>query len=174
MALMDLRSGTRVPEQGHDWDATYVAIAPALLRYAHKLVGPGEASDIVQECFVRAMRTHRAPERTEELRPWLFRIASNLALDLLRRRRRWGLLPLPRRLAASPPDISEAELVRAALSRIPPEHAIALVLRLYERMSREEIANVLGVPVATVKARLWRGRLNFVAAYRRLGGERHG
>jgi RNA polymerase sigma-70 factor (ECF subfamily) len=104
----------------------------------------------------------------------LFRIASNLALDVLRRRKRWGLLPLPRRIAVPPPDTSEAELVRKALSQIPPEHVVVLVLRLHERMSREEIANVVGITESAVRARLWRGRLNFVAAYRRLGGEGHG
>jgi RNA polymerase sigma-70 factor (ECF subfamily) len=151
-----------------DWDATYRSEAPSLLRYAQRLVGPDQATDIIQDCFIRAMRAGRRPEGSEQIRPWLYRIVTNLAVDVLRRRRRWRFAPLGSVTATSNARSGEVELVRAALQEIPSEQAVTLVLRLHERMSRAEIASVLGISESAVKARLVRGRLNFVAAYRRL------
>jgi RNA polymerase sigma factor (sigma-70 family) len=153
-----------------DWDATYRSEAPALLRYAQRLVGPEQATDIIQDCFIRAMRAAHQPEAPEQIRPWLYRIVTNLAVDALRRRRRWRFAPLESANAITNSQSSEVELVRAALQQIPTEQAVTLVLRLHENMSRAEITRVLGISESAVKARLVRGRLNFVAAYRRLQG----
>lgn len=151
-----------------DWDETYRSEAPALLRYAQRLVGPEQATDVVQDCFLRAMRVPQPPDGPDQIRPWLFRIATNLALDTLRRRRRWRFAPLESVTATTNARSTEVELVRAALQEIPPDQAVTLALRLHEKMSRAEIARVLGISESAVKARLVRGRLNFVAAYRRL------
>lgn len=151
-----------------DWDAIYRMEAPALLRYAQRLVGPEQAADLVQDGFVRAMRASHRPDARGEIRPWLYRIVTNLALDTLRRRRRWRFAPLASVTATSSAGSTDVELVRAALQEIPGDQAVTLVLRLHERMSRSEIARVLGISEAAVKARLVRGRLNFVAAYRRM------
>jgi RNA polymerase sigma-70 factor (ECF subfamily) len=159
---------------GLDWNALYQAEGPALMRYVQRLVGPTEAPDLIQECFIRAMRAGRQPIRREELRPWLYRIITNLALDALRRRRRWRLAPLDRARHAEAPSTAENEIVRAALGAIAPDQAAALVLRLQERLSRAEIAAVFGISESAVKGRLVRGRLSFVTEYRRLGGMRNG
>lgn len=151
-----------------DWDATYRSEAPALLRYAQRLVGPEGAGDVIQESFVRAIRATNRPDAQEELRPWLYRIVTNLSLDTLRRRRRWRFAPLDSVTAATNARPDDVELVRAALQEIPAEQAVTLVLRLHEKMSRAEIAHLLAISESAVKARLVRGRLNFVAAYRRL------
>lgn len=153
------------------WEAIYEAEGPGLVRYVVRLVGPAEAADVVHDAFIRAMRAQRAPSRADEARPWLYRIVTNLALDVLRRRRRWRLVPWEgARLAPDMRDGDDDGLVRAALQSIPPDQAVALVLRLHERLSRAEIAALLGISESAVKGRLVRGRLRFVDAYRRLGG----
>ena len=150
-----------------DWDAVYAAHAADLGRYLRRLVRDQEtAADLVQETFVRAMSARRIPPAAE-MRPWLFRIASNLAVSHLRRSRIRGLLRLdpPADLSTA---IDEAEHVRLALRSIAPEQAVTLVLALHEGLSRREIARLLGIGEEAVKSRLARGRLNFAAAYRRI------
>lgn len=157
---------------GSDWQSLYQSEGPALMRYVQRLVGPTEAPDLTHECFIRAIRADRQPTRREEIRPWLYRIITNLALDALRRRRRWLFVPFDRARGTAAPATTESEIVRAALSAIAPDQAAALVLRLQERLSRAQIAEVMEISESAVKGRLVRGRLNFVAAYRRLGGMR--
>jgi RNA polymerase sigma-70 factor (ECF subfamily) len=158
------------PSGDRDWDAVYRAEGPGLVRYARKLVGAVEGDDLLQECFIRAIRSERQPTQSQEVRRWLYRIITNLALDTLRRRRRWHFFPLDHLQRAPELGGDDSATVRAALRAIPPEQAVTLVLRLHERLSRADIAAILEVSESAVKGRLVRGRLNFVAAYRRLGG----
>ncbi len=71
--------------------AALTEIRPELLRYLTRLTGnPYGAEDILQSSYVRAHEAlDRAPSTSDEIRRWLFRIATNLALDELRRRKRW-------------------------------------------------------------------------------------
>jgi RNA polymerase sigma-70 factor (ECF subfamily) len=151
------------------WAARYERHGPDLARYLRRFVRDADqASDLMQETFVRAMRAKRLPERESEYRPWLYRIASNLAIDHLRRPRPLDIARVFRH--AAPPPIEEMDQVRAALRAIPPEQAVALVLALHEGFSRREIAQTQAVSEEAVKSRIARGRLNFAAAYRRLEG----
>jgi RNA polymerase sigma factor (sigma-70 family) len=120
----------------------------------------------MQETFVRALRAKRTPTLTE-MRPWLFRIASNLAMTHLRRPRWPDVLSLRRHVMADVP-FEEGEQVRQALRSIPPDQAVTLALAFHEGFSRREIAEMLGVTEEAVKSRVARGRLNFTAAYARL------
>lgn len=153
-----------------DWEEVYRSVGPRLLRQLERLVGPETAPDLVHECFIRAIRSQRTPHDADQLRYWLFRIATNLARDELRRRQRWmrlvRLLPRP----DPPRAAAEDDQVRAALQRMPPDQAIALVLRLGEGLKPRELARLLGVSESAVKSRLARGRLAFVAEYRKLEG----
>jgi RNA polymerase sigma-70 factor, ECF subfamily len=171
MTQMNSRVRPRdTPASGWDWAAVYEAEGPTLQRYVQRLVGPADARDVLQEGFIRAMSAEKRPPRQDELRPWLYRIVSNLAIDVLRRRRRWRFLPLQHARSELAESSAESEIVRAALASIAPDQAVVLVLRLHERLSRAEIARALGISESAVKGRLVRGRVNFVAAYRRLGG----
>jgi RNA polymerase sigma-70 factor, ECF subfamily len=170
MTEMNTRARPAFAPVSWDWAAVYEAEGPTLQRYVRRLVGPADANDLLQECFSRAMSAERRPPRREEVRPWLYRIVSNLAIDTLRRRRRWRFLSLDHARSEPAQTSPESEIVRAALVAIAPDQAVALVLRLHERLSRAEIAQALGISESAVKGRLVRGRLNFVAAYRRLGG----
>lgn len=156
-----------------DWAEVYRAHAPALVRYLRRLVRDQElARDLVQDCFHRAMRAGNVPP-AGEIRPWLYRIASNLAISAMRKSRLRAVVRFEP--SVMPFDGEEtSHRVRQALASIPPDQAVALVLQLHEGFTRREIAEMLGRSEDTIKSRLARGRLNFVAAYRRIdrGGAR--
>ena len=154
-----------------DWARVYELHAPALLRYLRRLAwDSATAEDWMQETFERAQRAGRVPVDAE-LRPWLYRIATNLAVDHLRRRRLLAFVPFSgaERDERSPFN-AESDLVRRALQSIPLQQAVALVLRLHEGFSRAEIAHLLGVSERKVKDHLERGRESFARAYRREAG----
>lgn len=158
-------------ERAVDWERAYLLHAPALLRYLRRLCGDQmTAEDLMQETFERAARASTQSGESG-LRPWLFRIATNLAVDYLRRRRRLAFLPFigTERDERSTFDY-EGEIVRRALRAIPAEQAAALVLRIHQRFSRAEIAAMTGVSERVVKDRLKRGRENFAREYRREAG----
>lgn len=153
-----------------NWTAAYERDAPDLLRYLRRFVRTTDrAEDLLQETFVHAMAADRVPTE-DELRPWLYRIASNLAISQLRRDRRRALLSFRHSQPESRSiQIEDLEHVRIALRSIPPDQAIALVLTVHHGFSRTEAASILMIPPETLKTRLARGRLNFAAAYGRIG-----
>lgn len=154
-----------------EWDFAYRTHAPALLRYLRRLSRSQEiAEELMQETFGRAIRSGAGPDATDEMRPWLYRIATNLAIDQLRRERRLRFLPFLGNEVAPERNSDEIDSVRRVLRAIPPDQAVALVLRLHEGFAPREIGELLGVTEAAVKSRLVRGRRNFVIAYRRIGG----
>ena len=160
-------------ERAVDWERAYSLHAPALLRYLRRLSrDPATAEDLMQETFERAARAGRIPGEAD-VRPWLYRIATNIAIDHLRRRRRFAFLPFSgsERNDRAAFDV-DADVVRSALRSVPPEQATALVLRLHEGFSRAEIAQLTGVSERVVKERLERGRESFAQAYRREVGAR--
>jgi RNA polymerase sigma-70 factor (ECF subfamily) len=149
----------------------------ALFRHALRIVGTSaDAEDVVQDALLSAWRSIRSFEGTS-FRAWLFRIATNRALDVLRARKRRPELPL------DPPtdegdDVSWAEpvapgpdlvqiasdretlaLVETALGSVPAEQRTALLLRDVEGFAYEEIAVITSVEIGTVKSRIHRGRL---------------
>jgi RNA polymerase sigma-70 factor (ECF subfamily) len=133
----------------------------------HRLLERAEdAEDAVQATFVHAFRALPRFRGDSTLRTWLFRIATNEALGLLRRRR-----PEATTVDEAPagPDTAGAVVerlaVRTALARLTPDHRAILVLRLWEELSYEEIAAVLGISMPAVKMRLNRARAEFRRYY---------
>lgn len=157
----------RIATSDVPWEAVYEAHAQDIARYLRHFVRDEQvALDLMQDTFARAMRAAGRPP-AGELRPWLFRIASNLAVSHLRRPR-WADLFALRRHAAVESRFEETEQVRQALRSISPDQAIALTLAFHEGFGRREIARLLGCSKETVKSRIARGRLAFTAAYSRL------
>lgn len=158
-----------------DWRVLYERYSGEMVRYLLKVTGdPEMARDLAQETFIHGMDRDNQLRDRARVRPWLYRIATNLALSHLRRHRLSTWFGARSEDAADRTDTidramltAEADHVRRALRAIPGPQAACLVLR--ERgFSRHEIAEICGIGEEAVKSRLARGASAFVTAYRRL------
>lgn len=135
-----------------------------------------DANEIVQEAFLRVYRGLAAFEGSSSFFTWLYRIVSNLAIDLIRKpsRRESEPLdparvedgidqPLVSRIDGSDPEdvVRRAEIrvqIEAALSELPPYHRGVILMREVEGMSYEEMADAMGVSKGTIMSRLFHAR----------------
>ena len=144
-----------------------------LLRYLVFLTNHREtAEDLFQETWMRVLQRGPQYDGRARFETWLFTIARNLVIDLSRKRKTSSLDALrepeemgqafePVSAEISPLEIcqtqQEASRVAAALGKVDALQREALVLRFHEEMSLEEISQVTGAPLSTVKSRLYRG-----------------
>jgi RNA polymerase sigma-70 factor (ECF subfamily) len=137
-----------------------------MYQVAYRLTGnPDDAADVVQEALLR-VRKGLETYQPGSLEGWLARIVTNVFLDEVRRRRRRPTEALPvepdRVLPASPAaDEASAELsaeIQAALTSLPDDFRVAVVLCDVADLPYEDIAVATGVPVGTVRSRIHRGR----------------
>ena len=115
------------------------------------------AEDLTQETFVRAYRARNRYTPTAPPGAWLRRIGVNLAISHLRRQKLARFLPARLYVAPDRRDYDRAEardVVEKALTALSPKLRAAVVLHYYEGLTREEIAEVLGVPAGTVASRI--------------------
>jgi RNA polymerase sigma-70 factor (ECF subfamily) len=124
---------------------------------------PVMAQDLAQEAFVRAHRGLSGFRGQAQVRSWLYRIATNLALNAVQRRREYPAETLPDRPAQYDPAsdaVNQAlrEDLESAIAELPDKLKKPLVLREYEGMSYQEIADTLDLPINTVRTRILRGR----------------
>lgn len=137
-----------------------------LVRMLYQMVrNPDDAVDLAQETFVRAWRGVRGFDGRHAFTTWLHRIATNAAIDFMRRQSRRPLpvelqedaLPAPR----APQPMDEAHIhrrIESVLFSLPPEQRAVLVLREMEEYSYEEIARLVGCSQGTVMSRLFHAR----------------
>jgi len=149
----------------------------AVLRVATRLVGPDDADDVTQDAFLRAFHRLGKLRQAGAFRAWLMRIVQHSALDVLERRRRvderlTGEHP-PHEPAheRTPARLLEEDERRTRLGHklalLRPDYRILLVLRDHEGWSYEEIADVTGTPLGSVKGRLHRARRELIDLLRR-------
>lgn len=152
-----------------------------LLNFVYRTVGDRErAQDLVQETFVRVYRHMERFDQTKKFSTWIYTIASNLAKNELRNRSRNPLVlfqaikqnwdadhrPLEwEDTQYKPDDLFRKrhlkEKVDEAVAQLPEHHRIVFVLRELEGKTYEEISDITGVNLGTVKSRLNRARNNF-------------
>lgn len=145
-----------------------------------------EAMDLTQETFLKAYRALPGWRPEARFGTWLFQIAHNATLDVLRRRQRISFVSLeaglPDEETLDPHDgkpLPEEQLhgkqriglLERALRELPLEQREVLLLRELEDMSYAEIAATLGINEGTVKSRLARARVAALAHYRHHAGE---
>lgn len=126
-----------------------------------------DAEDATQEAFVAALRRAGGFRGEAAFSTWLYRIAVNAATDQARRRGRARTVPLETeeagRGAAAVGDpsgaVATALTVRAALRVVPEDFRIALILCDLYGFGHAQAAEILGIPIGTVKSRVFRGRL---------------
>lgn len=125
-----------------------------------------DAEDAMQATFVRAFRELPRFRGDSSARTWLYRIAVNEALGMLRRRR--DLAPPDEQVPGTADtglSATERIAVQVALARLKPDHRAVLVLRFWEELSYEEVAEVLGLSLSAVKMRVKRARDAFRKCY---------
>src|SRR4051795_9963591 len=166
-----------------------------LTAYSYRMLGsPFEAEDAVQETFIRAWRGLDRFEGRAAVRSWLYRIATNVCLDMLGGRERrarpmdfgpsrepveanlniptevtW-LQPVPDALVADPAELTESrETIRlafvAALQHLPPRQRAVLILCEVLKWQATEVAELLDTTVASVNSALQRARATLDAAH---------
>jgi len=145
------------------------------------------ADDLVQEVFLQVYQSADSFDTSRRFKPWLFTIAANKARDMLRSRRRRPEMPLDAEITSeagsgqsfldfladdslSPAGAAsldeQRECVRKILEGMPERLREALVLSYYHGFPYKEIAEILGVPLGTVKSRLHAALAHFGRAYR--------
>ncbi|MBI4081078.1 MAG: RNA polymerase sigma factor [Candidatus Lambdaproteobacteria bacterium] len=150
-------------------------------RFAYRMLGSlAEAEDLSQEVFLRLWRHAGRWEPRARLATWLHRVAYNLCLDVLRRRRNVALddVPEPADPGIGPADalLQEqiARAVEAALARLPERQRAALVLVHYEGLSGVEAAEALACSEEALESLLARGRRTLRQRLANLRNERSG
>ena len=148
---------------------------PQLLGYISKLNGSDHSSeDVFQETFKRVHeKSHTF--KGERLKPWIYRIATNIVFDRARRKKRLKFVSLNissedgkaeavAMIQASPDSDPKHQIlkkerahkVRQALETLPQRQKAALVLSYYQQLSYTEVADVMGCSVGTVKTQVFR------------------
>ena len=140
---------------------------------AYRTIGREEdARDVCQETFLRAFRALPGFRGQAKFSSWLYRIALNLCRDWVRRERRAPVVQPPEDVdlmelaaAAEPSESIEdlvarkdlSRLVEQAMALLPEEQRTAIVLKEYHGLTFQEIAELVGCPLSTVKTRLYQG-----------------
>jgi RNA polymerase sigma-70 factor (ECF subfamily) len=155
-------------------DALYSAyksrIYTFLLRF---LADPELADDVTQEAFTKAFSALPKLARGTKVLPWLYKVASNTAIDHVRRRKRftWIRIGAMQDTSHEPHSadessaVGEREHVQAVLRTLPPENAVALLLHALEGYSYKEIAEIQGASLTAVRSRIARARIAFKEGY---------
>ena len=140
---------------------------------AYRTIGREEdARDVCQETFLRAFRALPGFRGQAKFSSWLYRIALNLCRDWMRRERRSPMMQAPEGVdlmeLAAETEPSESiedlvarqdltEVVKRAMARLPEGQRTAIVLKEYHGLTFQEIADLVGCPLSTVKTRLYQG-----------------
>ncbi|CAH1209666.1 ECF RNA polymerase sigma factor SigW [Paenibacillus plantiphilus] len=134
-----------------------------------------EAEDVVQETFLRVYKNLDRYDDTMKFSTWIYRIATNLCIDRLRKRKPsfsldaetgdhdgidgYSMIPSDDRTPESELMLSDTQrIIHNAIETLPAKYKSVMVLRYLQDMSLQEIGDVLELPVTTVKTRVHRGR----------------
>jgi RNA polymerase sigma-70 factor (ECF subfamily) len=149
----------------------------AAYRFILRMVGSREeALELTQDTFIKAWQALPQWQPQAQFRTWVFRIASNAAMDLLRRRRIVEIVPLEEDYDAPAQGAGpEAQLesrqrlsaLESALADLPAEQRAAILLREIEGLSYAEIGAALDIHEGTVKSRIARAREALASAVRK-------
>jgi RNA polymerase sigma factor (sigma-70 family) len=161
-ATADLGARLAAGEEGAI-DDVYAVLGPMVLGYLRRFVPRDEAEDVLQRVFYEVWRHRDRYDPTRSLEAWVLGIARKRAIDQLRRRHA-NVVPIEELRDIAGDDGRElaeryarASEVRGALERLSAEQREVLTLAYFGELSQSEIADRLGVPLGTVKARAFRG-----------------
>ena len=156
-----------------DFQKIFDTFQPKILRYLSRLIGEGEAEDLTQETFVKVHRSLENFRGDSQLSTWIYRIATNTALDKMRQPSFQQVeqvsvsdetdeAKIPDR--QKPPVEKELirdemnDCIRGYIEKLPDDYRAVLVLSEWEGLRNGQIADILGVSLDTVKIRLHRAK----------------
>ena len=142
------------------------AFAELFARYRDRLYGffrrrlndPGRAEELAQEVFLAVLRRSAQYEPRALFRTYLYAIAVRMLVAERRKARVVQTADPPTDTSGGPAQDSEL-IIRDALAQLDSEHREVVMLREYEQLSYAEIPDTLGIPVNTVRSRLFRARM---------------
>ena len=151
------RRGSRAAQQ-----RLYECCHQRVYRLLVRMVGRGDADDLLQQVFLQVFRTLRQFSGQSRFETWLYRVSVNESLQHLRKQRRRRWVSLEGDFMDHKPnherDLDHKELMEHALARLEPELRSLFLLREVEKLSYAEIAAALQIPEGTVASRLSRAR----------------
>lgn len=170
MELSDAELARKCRQGDRDaWRLFVRRASPLVHRITVRILGRGaEADDAGQEVMMRLYRSIGSYDPTRPMAPWIARVSYNAALQQLQKRGRPGAAGDPAALeglhdgaVSSEQRLGDAQvgaIVRAALERLSPEDRVLVGLSYEDGFSNSEVAEATGMPVGTVKTRLFRAR----------------
>lgn len=141
------------------FEAIYQRLSPGVFNYSVRLLGDWHlAEDVLVETFSKFARSDL--DTHGNLKAWLYRVATNACYSLLRKKKT-ELKSFEQQLRmyfSNPgPDFTKEMRVQRLLSKLPEYQRIVVILKFYERMTYQDIADVLCCPLGTVKSRMHQG-----------------
>lgn len=174
MTLQTISSANPPDELTSQVVALYAQYQTATCAYLYSLVGEWElANDLNQELYLRLFRTRLQLPGIENPRAWVYQIATNLALNAIKRRQHFAWLPWHQASNEAhlvwQHDLESAtadrEQLEQALAQLPTDYCAALLLYSGHGFSIREIATALQISEGAVKVRLHRARALFAEVY---------
>jgi RNA polymerase sigma-70 factor (ECF subfamily) len=162
-----------------EFQEIYAVFQPKILRYMARMVGENEAEDLTQEVFIKIGAVLGTFRGEASLSTWIYRIATNTALDKLRSPsfQRATLNSLDQQSSTCEPEIDDKNVwtgektplvehqifrkemndcIQGLIENLPEDYRTVLILNEFEGLKNREIAEILGISLATVKIRLHR------------------
>jgi len=143
-----------------EFEDRLIALRPRLHRYCARMTGSAvDGEDVLQDTLVKALGARTTAATVDNFEGWLFRIAHNTSLDLLRRRSRNAVVPLDEDVDA--PPVPEADIPAVSFQtflQLPELQRCAVILKDVLGHSVEEVANIAECTPAAAKSALQRGR----------------
>lgn len=188
-----LSSGEEKEEPSFELIMLYEKYKRQIHTYIYRLLGSREdADDLTQEVFLSAFLSWGKLADRDRLSAWLYRIATNLCVDRLRRRKRISWYPLTRSTGdqrfewkteeeasylpintGGIPEIFEREHIRQTLASMPENYAAILILSAAQGISYQEIAVAMGISPNAAATRISRAKQMFIERYQRLNEDAH-
>lgn len=129
---------------------------PDVFRFCCRFVGPEGAEDATQDTFINAYRKIRGFRGDASMKTWLFGIAINVIRNDKRKKKQEQLLDWMEPSAPDPShSVIDSQILKEAISKLSSDHQDVVILHELEGLTYEECAHSLGVPVGTVKSRLF-------------------
>ena len=151
-----------------DFEQIYREFYPLIHRYLIRCVGRKEAEDLAQEVFIKAGKSLDAFRSEAQVSTWLYRIATNAAIDRMRQptfQRENDSIPMEPELAGDGHSLENDALrratnvcIRGVIDSLTENYRVPVILGELQGLSNQQIAEVLGLSLDVVKVRLHRGK----------------